>query len=123
MSKCVAKKLAEAIGMVWHEDEGYEHDDCLTEQSRRKIIAIAAKAVQEAANLFLKEQHQSAEETPEQNREEVTGLSTKGKSANCGNSGFSGGCMKRLAAALSSKKQNPFGRVSAIPVKAKLTTP
>lgn len=99
MSKRVAKELAYAIGMVWHEGKGYHHDDCLTEQSRRKIIVIAAKAVQEAANLCLKNQHESAEATPEQNREEVTGLSTKGKSANCGNSGFSGGSMMRFAAA------------------------
>lgn len=36
---------------------------------------------------------------PEQCREEVTGLSTKGKNKNMSNSGFGGGTMARLAAA------------------------
>lgn len=36
---------------------------------------------------------------PEQCREEVTGLSTKGTNKNTGNSGFSGGTIGRLAAA------------------------
>lgn len=97
MSDSVAREIARAINMEWR--FGDDDETLLTEKGRRLLILIAARAVEEAANVLLKEQRQNGEETPEQNREEVTGLSTKGKSANLGNSGFSGGCITRLATA------------------------
>ncbi len=96
MSKLVAMRIAKELDIDWVD---FDCGACLTEKGRRQLLLIAAEAVQKASQLFLKEQHGLSEETPEQQREEVTGLSTNGKSANFSNSGFGGGTMMRLAAA------------------------
>lgn len=65
----------------------------------KRNILLLADVLDPVGSIQPEMRDDAAETGPEQSREEVVGISTRGKSANLGNMGFSGGSIMRLATA------------------------
>ena len=94
----LARYLVKSVGYAWKQGES-GGSECIDPQYRPLIIQLILKAQMDTLRV-LKEFKEVGEDENNEDREEITGLSTKGTNENFCNSGFGGGEIVQLAAAI-----------------------
>jgi hypothetical protein len=92
------KLMVEDLGYGWKADKSNKGKKILSEKGRQKVKWLMSQAQSDTLRV-LAEFREVGEDENNEDREEITGLSTKGTNANFCNSGFGGGSIKRLVTA------------------------